>query len=304
MSDDCPADVLASSGTVCRSAAGLCDAAELCTGSSPTCPADAKSTAVCRSAAGTCDVAETCDGTGNTCPTDAFASSGTVCSSTGSCGAPAVCTGTSATCPVSTGSDPDGDGVCGAQDNCPDVANPNQSDGDGDGLGDACDPCTNLHDIHPTKTLIKLTKLTNEPKDGFNFKGVLDGVPITPSINPLSRGGARVILATSPGGAFLDVRVPGPQGWKANKKHTTFTYANSQGFEGIRQDQARAAAEAPGPGEVHGRRQEGRLPESERAPHRGDAGAESAARRQRPVRRDELRVWVLQAQQEGYYRHV
>ena len=37
--------------------------------------------------------------------------------------------------------DRDGDGVVDETDNCPDVANSDQSDVDGDGLGDACDPC-------------------------------------------------------------------------------------------------------------------------------------------------------------------
>jgi hypothetical protein len=38
--------------------------------------------------------------------------------------------------------DDDGDGLCGPADNCPDVANPDQTDTDGDGIGDVCDPCT------------------------------------------------------------------------------------------------------------------------------------------------------------------
>lgn len=35
--------------------------------------------------------------------------------------------------------DPDGDGVCSADDNCPNDANPTQDDADSDGLGDACE---------------------------------------------------------------------------------------------------------------------------------------------------------------------
>ncbi len=37
--------------------------------------------------------------------------------------------------------DEDGDGRCGALDNCPSVANADQADADGDGAGDACDLC-------------------------------------------------------------------------------------------------------------------------------------------------------------------
>src|SRR5439155_26841938 len=62
--------------TVCRAAAGVCDVQETCTGSSPTCPADAKSTAVCRASAGICDVAESCDGVGDNCPADGFVTAG------------------------------------------------------------------------------------------------------------------------------------------------------------------------------------------------------------------------------------
>src|SRR5437667_393486 len=60
--------------TVCRPATGPCDVTELCTGSSPTCPADAfePATFECRPAAGPCDEAELCTGTSSGCPVDTF----------------------------------------------------------------------------------------------------------------------------------------------------------------------------------------------------------------------------------------
>src|SRR5690242_1262033 len=52
-------------GTVCRASAGVCDAAETCTGTTRDCPADglASATTVCRSSAGLCDAVESCTGT-------------------------------------------------------------------------------------------------------------------------------------------------------------------------------------------------------------------------------------------------
>ncbi|HXC52255.1 MAG TPA: hypothetical protein VN634_15330, partial [Candidatus Limnocylindrales bacterium] len=95
--DDC----FASASTVCRSAAGVCDVAETCTGTSTTCPANGFSSGnTCRTASGICDVAETCSGLSSSCPTDGFASTSVTCrASTGECDTAEVCSG-AATCPA------------------------------------------------------------------------------------------------------------------------------------------------------------------------------------------------------------
>jgi hypothetical protein len=49
---------------------------------------------------------------------------------------------TAIACPC-TGTDTDTDGVCDADDNCPDMTNPGQEDVDSDGVGDNCDNCPN-----------------------------------------------------------------------------------------------------------------------------------------------------------------
>src|SRR5438045_1161533 len=68
----CPADAFAASTVPCRPSTGICDPTENCTGASPACPADIflPSTTVCRSAAGECDVAESCTGGSGPCPAD------------------------------------------------------------------------------------------------------------------------------------------------------------------------------------------------------------------------------------------
>jgi hypothetical protein len=60
--------------TLCRVAVGTCDVAEVCNGSSMTCPTDAvqSSSYSCRASAGDCDLAEYCDGSTKFCPSNAF----------------------------------------------------------------------------------------------------------------------------------------------------------------------------------------------------------------------------------------
>jgi hypothetical protein len=60
------------------------------------------------------------------------------CTDDNDCPAPAMCRNQLVTSVTST-VDTDGDSVIDDDDNCPDVANADQSDADGDGLGDACD---------------------------------------------------------------------------------------------------------------------------------------------------------------------
>jgi hypothetical protein len=89
--------------TVCREAAGACDLAERCTGSSAACPEDAfrPGTHVCREAAGACDLEESCTGNSAQCPEDAFRPGTHVCrAADGACDLVASCTGTSASCPA------------------------------------------------------------------------------------------------------------------------------------------------------------------------------------------------------------
>jgi hypothetical protein len=79
VSNNCPVDAFASSSTLCRGVAGVCDLAENCTGTSSVCPTDIKSTALCRGAAGVCDISESCDGVNNDCPANAFEPPTTAC---------------------------------------------------------------------------------------------------------------------------------------------------------------------------------------------------------------------------------
>jgi hypothetical protein len=99
----CPADVLIPAMVVCRASTGDCDPAEVCSGVSAACPADALAppTTVCRASSGPCDVAETCTGTSATCPADGLAPPATICrAAAGPCDVAETCTGTGAACPA------------------------------------------------------------------------------------------------------------------------------------------------------------------------------------------------------------
>jgi len=80
--------------------------------------------------------------------------------------------------------DRDGDGVPDDEDNCPDVANPDQADFDGDGLGDACDPGPEPGDFQLVATLIsageiKLTWIVEVNPPGIFVYGLtLCGIDI------------------------------------------------------------------------------------------------------------------------------
>src|SRR5207244_11687550 len=129
----CPRDGCAPSTAVCVAASGVCDVAEFCPGSGPTCPGDsvgpagtacpddgnactldhcdgtsvacqhppASAGTVCRLAVAPCDVAEVCDGTGGNCPGGSFLSAATECRpAAGPCDVAEFCPGNGPTCPL------------------------------------------------------------------------------------------------------------------------------------------------------------------------------------------------------------
>ncbi|ANM29936.1 hypothetical protein ABI59_10650 [Acidobacteria bacterium Mor1] len=92
----CPADGFRPPTYQCRSAAGDCDDPATCPGNGPLCPPNPYKppTHVCREAAGVCDSPETCSGVGPFCPSDQLLGSTTVCRpSTADCDAEEVCSG-------------------------------------------------------------------------------------------------------------------------------------------------------------------------------------------------------------------
>jgi len=127
----CPADRLQPDGAECRPATGPCDVPELCSGSSPACPQDGftASAVECRPAAGDCDQGEFCSGQSAPCPADAFKLPAVTCrAAAGPCDVSESCPGSGALCP------PDGKRT----DVCRPAAGPCDTDERCDGIADAC----------------------------------------------------------------------------------------------------------------------------------------------------------------------
>lgn len=98
----CPDDQHAV-GTVCRAANGICDAADLCDGTSAYCGNDTvkPATEVCRPSTDLCDEVDFCDGAAKECGADTVRPSGTTCRVTNpslGCDAPDRCDGYSKQC--------------------------------------------------------------------------------------------------------------------------------------------------------------------------------------------------------------
>lgn len=97
----CPTDSFLPDTTVCREQDGNCDVEEKCTGTGALCPDDLvqPNTFECRASAGICDVADYCDGSTKTCSSDVFKPNTEVCrASVGECDLDDYCTGSSAEC--------------------------------------------------------------------------------------------------------------------------------------------------------------------------------------------------------------
>jgi len=70
--------------------------------------------------------------------------------------------------------DADGDGIPDDEDNCPDVANPDQGDSDNDGIGDVCDVCPNDSDNDKDKDGV-CGNVDNCPESNLEETIIIDG---------------------------------------------------------------------------------------------------------------------------------
>lgn len=180
---------------------------------------------------GTCDAVGTCVTT--TTSTSGSTTEEPTTSSTSSTSSSSTTSSTSTTTTLGC-ADGDGDGVCDAIDDCPDVANSDQADGDGDGVGDACDPCTNVGGVRTaSKAKITATRLLPPPgDDGLKIAGVVT-VPASPPVDPV-KNGLRIVYGDQTQSAIIDEIVP-PGAYDASTRlgwiarGGRFTYVNRTG---------------------------------------------------------------------------
>jgi hypothetical protein len=79
--------------------------------------------------------------------------------------------------------DPDGDGISKDLDNCPDIANEDQSDFDGDGFGDACDNCAGSSCEEIWGDVSKCENIDQKDSDKDGIGDVCDLCPESSSLN-------------------------------------------------------------------------------------------------------------------------
>jgi hypothetical protein len=116
---------------------------------------------------------------------------GTTCADGITCSVPDTCQ--AGQCVAGGGSDPDGDLICAADDNCPDVANAGQEDLDQDGVGDACD--ATLGDMTVEKMSIR-----SKSGSGANGRIVMKGSLIADPGQPIDSTGTVKVTVTDSGG--------------------------------------------------------------------------------------------------------
>jgi hypothetical protein len=155
-------------GTTCRTATGICDTAETCSGASGACPANAfvPNTTVCRPSAGGCDPAENCTGSTAACPGNTLLGNGATCrAAAGVCDLDEVCNGSSAACPAdgkSTAPCRNAVDLCDAIESC----NGSSNNCPGDGLAPNGTPCRVAVDACDVAETCSGSSLSCPP-DGF-----------------------------------------------------------------------------------------------------------------------------------------